>query len=540
MSTTGFTPERSAAIRQLLIDTVADEPRRRKRLQILLTSVLSGVALVLAGGTAALALSGVIHLGGDDTPPAPVPTPTQTVTPTPTPTPTPSPTPTRPLVQSAPVQPHDVDSLPASPRWSLDLPGQSNGCTYVGAYTLSDSRAVYVSGLRPKEYEGSDCYNETTEDLAVTLVDTSDGRVIWTREWAFTPEHIEQSTAFVILGTSGRALLAYPEPGVGPHDVLDLASGRTTGQFVAPGDMQLNRYLRAVPGDSGDVVIAKAQRDTDGRYVEDDVLMRVDPRDVAHPVWTTTAGLRGVDFREPTDGGAAIPITGDGGEGKPNTSRMLDLATGDTSELVGQLAWGMSQVTMATSFPQPDGPGVLRAYGDDGDVVWWRSFSHEDQLLRAEAPGTSTQVFNGSTPDTGEFFIVNAQNITLVDQVTGDEKWSTATPSCVTTPQYWPARATLDVRRDAYIVHNGEGVATCVLSRTDGALLDGPSIPGIQSRLLGLTNLYGYAYASGPGTAYDLQSGATLWTRERKDWESWSFDGGYLISHNGNHIESIG
>ncbi|WP_143466112.1 hypothetical protein [Leifsonia sp. NCR5] len=73
MSATEFTQERSDAIRRLLIDTVDAEPRRRRRFQILVTSVLASAAVVLAGGTAALALTGVIRF---DAPPPPPPVPT--------------------------------------------------------------------------------------------------------------------------------------------------------------------------------------------------------------------------------------------------------------------------------------------------------------------------------------------------------------------------------------------------------------------------------------------------------------------------------
>ncbi len=59
MTAEEFSDERTTALRQLLLDTIADEPRRRRRFQLALTSILAAVAVVLAGGTAALAMTGV-------------------------------------------------------------------------------------------------------------------------------------------------------------------------------------------------------------------------------------------------------------------------------------------------------------------------------------------------------------------------------------------------------------------------------------------------------------------------------------------------
>ena len=60
--------------------------------------------------------------------------------------------------------------------------------------------------------------------------------------------------------------------------------------------------------------------------------------------------------------------------------------------------------------------------------------------------------------------------------------------------------------------------------------------------LFGLTNLYimGTIDGSTPSAAYSLSTGERLWTLDQADWPWWSFDGGYLVSRVGNHIESIG
>jgi hypothetical protein len=231
MSTTDFTPERSAAIRQLLIDTVAEEPRRRKRLQILLTSVLSGVALVLAGGTAALALSGVIHLGGGDTPPAPVPTPTQTVTPTPTPTPTPT---ERPIaVQGSLITPRDVTTPPSRPAWSLDLPGSGDPCEQYTTIDIADGLALFQTGA-VEVGDGGGCDAEH-QNVSLSLVDTVVGKALWSRQWAWTvpagKAYGGTHVSTLVLGTSGHVLVYTGDQSGGPHEVVALTDGRMLGSF---------------------------------------------------------------------------------------------------------------------------------------------------------------------------------------------------------------------------------------------------------------------------------------------------------------------
>lgn len=106
-----FDPARSAAIRELLAETVATDRRRPQHTKFAIIAGLTALALALAGGTAALALTGVIHFGAPAPAPAPAPSPTVSVTPTPTPTP--SPIGAGVQVQPFPVVPHDVSALGA-------------------------------------------------------------------------------------------------------------------------------------------------------------------------------------------------------------------------------------------------------------------------------------------------------------------------------------------------------------------------------------------------------------------------------------------
>ena len=542
MSTTDFTPDRSAAIRQLLLDTVADEPRRRRRLQILLTSVLSGVAVALAGGTAALALTGAIHLGSGDTPPpaAPAPTPPGTPPPTPARTLTPKPAPP-PLVQSAPVLPHDVDSLRPTTRWSLDLPGDPI-CTSANAYTLSDARVVYVSGLRPKEYEGSDCIDHVGEDFGVTLVDTSDGTVLWQREWKFTPKNIAFGVGFEVLGTSGRAVFASAEAGVGPHDVLDLTTGETVGTFE-PGWSGFTpaRDMRAVPDGSGDVLTIQHFLDAQGRTAADDILTRSDPADFAHPKWSRPVGMGGSELGFIVPGGAAMNLDGWTQSGIHRTT-MIELQTGQSSLVPGNVNVyrPMSRILLGSTQSPPNGQTELVAYGSGGQKLWSRTASQAAQVFPAASPGTVPGLVNGyQTSDTGELFVKDAQTLTLIDQATGAERWAIPIPACFTRMSTL-VPAMLDARRDVFLLGSAE--TSCAVSHESGAVVDGPSIPvdGPFFQVFGLTHRYDYDSPAASGAAHDLATGELLWTRERHDFESWRFDGGYLVAGWSNHIESIG
>lgn len=534
MSTTEFTPERSAAIRQLLIDTVEDEPRRRKRLQVLLTSVLSGVAVALAGGTAALALTGVLHFGGGDTAPAPAPTPTPTVTPTPTPTPTATPT-SAPLVVSGTVLPHDVDSLGPHTPWSLDLPGSD--CTGARSFTLSDSRAVYLSGVRPKEYEGAgeadDCAVRPDEHLGLTLVDTSSGKVLWTREWRFTPQQPTYQVGFTVLGTSGRALLFYPNAGSGPHEVIDLSTGEPVASFEPDWNgFQPYFDVQPVPGPSGDVLLLKRDQDAEGRSLSTDTIMRVAPTDLDHPLWTASLpSMHTVLDVPPGDAGGVVAEGWSATDHRETTMVLFDTGAKVTLPPVSVIS--MSRVLIGRPDASQSGDGDLTGYALDGSLAWTKRVPNNSQVFRAASPGDQTI----GTPDTGEFFVADRNTITLYDQATGDELWSVPTSSCVA-GTYGVESAMLDAANDAFVL--AVGPERCELSHSAGTLIARSDRMPSRVYLFGLTNRYSFGYTedASPGTAYSLSTGDQLWTHDQSGW--WSFDGGYLVSRLGNRIESIG
>lgn len=543
-----FDAARSAAIRELLIQTVDAAPSRRPTRRFAMVAALSGVALALAGGTAALALTGVLHFGEPAPAPAPV-VPSSTATPSPTPTSTPAPTET-PIVTSGPILPHDVDALPAQPRWTLDLPGADDGCTLTQSYTLSDGRALYATGLRPKEYEGSDCINETHEDIALTLVDTSNGTKLWSREWAFHVEHLNAlSTTVSILGTSGRAVISYGLPEIGPHEVIDLRTGAMVAPFQ-PGIPGLRASdMVALPDGSGDMLIVRHNTDAQGQTVADDILTRVDPRDPSHPEWSTSlsGGDSSLDPRPLVSG--LVAFTGWAADTSKSTGGLVDVATGQLVPMdqPWRLRYFMRDVVIKDL--STDNTTALSGYDSQGRSLWNRTFASPSQVVEVTMPGAlpGPVYDSGNAPGTGWFTVVTATEVALVDEMTGQDVWRTPRTACASgAPLLW-GEAQLDTTRGAIVIPFTSG-ATCSYAVETGALIGTADLPDLANAriIMGDRQLYtylDYPYDGdpGPGSAYDLVTGRRLWTLPRSsEQDYWEFVGGYLVSRRGSHLTSIG
>lgn len=533
MSTTDFTPDRSAAIRQLLIDTVADEPRRLKHLQILLTSVLSAIAIALAGGTAALALTGVIHFGGDDTPPAPAPTPTQTVTPTPTPTATSTPTqPQRPIaVQSSLIAPRDVTSLPAKPSWALDLPASGDPCEQYSTINIADGLALFQMGA-VQVGDASDCDAEN-QNVSLTLVDTAAGKAVWSRQWAWTVPHDQAyggtRVTTTVLGTSGRLLVDNPEHSGGPHEVIALADGTTLGSFD-PGDQRY--YLPvAVPGDSGDVIMMLPTAQPQ--------IARVNPLDFGNPRWTTAVDGTNASL---------VPL------GVNGLVRMTySVATGFTSALVsvddGRLIPGAFQGAEVADgvalqiASQPDARVVMTAVDPaDGSTLWSRSKAEDSSVGVVDEASAQPGAPVTLRAPTGYLVEFSAASIQLIDARTGADVWSVDATSCAADLRPSYVITGMDPAHDSITFTNGTDL--CRLDAHSGAVLTGVDFAPQKTGgpVFGSDVLYPHTNwdKAGTGTAYDLATGAELWSTPTKAGEHWFFAGGILVRQIGGHIESIG
>jgi len=407
------------------------------------------------------------------------------------------------------------------------------------SWDLSDGRALYLSGIRPKEYEGSDCIYDTDEDIALTLVDTEHGTKLWTREWAFTPDQLSLQTTLRVLGTSGRAVIAYGNPGYGPHEVLDL----TTGQTVAPFDPGIPRFSLArdatTVGDaSGDLLIVDAQRGADGSESSTPSLRRIDPRDPAHPKWSTTVNGNLVDFLPAVDSATAIPISYGRGYGQDSRSftAMVDSVSGavtESSALNNVDTFGSVYVTQTGGL---DGaPRELTGFDATGAKVWTTAAPPGTIAQAVATAGAQAAGSRGGT-DSGLFVVTGADTVTLYDQATGTARWSATATGCG--PQTTGGIGTVQDARDAIVT--SVGGQTCSFDRTTGAPVANTRGDGF-TQLLGTRNSYTYdPQDASAGIATDMATGNVLWTRPRRLWESWRFSGGYLVTNDGNHLESIG
>ncbi|MFF2049965.1 PQQ-binding-like beta-propeller repeat protein [Leifsonia sp. NPDC058194] len=536
MTTAGpvFDPARSAALRDILHETVAAGPARPSRTRFALIGGLVGAAVLLAGGTAALALTGALHFGSPE--PVPVPTtPSPSVTPTPTPTPTVA-TP-RVVVTSGTILPHDVDSLPAQSRWALDLPGIDDGCRMLPqSYDINDGLAVILSGARPKEYEGGPCaQGSRDEKVGLTLVDTTDGEIVWQRTWEYVSDqaNASQVTRFRLLGTSGRAIFVSTDDVNGAHDVIDL----TTGATVATIDPSLT-YAVPVPGPSGDLVVTSDPTRT--RAENRGTISRLDPRDPDHPRWTTGVDAQYVSVSSGTRDPSALPVFSSTGDAAGQAVAMVDLETGSLTKVTGVSDFdrGLDAVTLWRA-PAPDGSATTVALDDTGKRLWSRPAAAGSYLVTVTTPGARPGDEYFDLPSTGELAVVDRSSISLIDQLTGDTVWESSLAGCDPVDFLGVPSAYEDAALSAITVRFSQD-RSCSFDRETGALLPKVGIPYDYFAALGQRNVYVNPYDSDTGTAYDGATGASLWTLPQRTGERWAFAGGYLVRAFGNHVESIG
>jgi hypothetical protein len=523
-----FDPARSAAIRELLAETVAADRRRPDRTKFTIIAGLTALALALAGGTAALALTGVIHFGGLT--PAPAPHPTSSATPTPAPTPTPTPSGLRVQVQPFPVLPHDVSALGTQTRWSLDLPGADDACRMRPlAYDLANGLTVFLTGTRPKEYEGGNCAKHRDENIGLTLVDTTRGAEIWSRAWAFTsPAASPNSYQFQILGTSGRALLDYGAGPSGPHEVIDLTTGKTVAVF----DHGAYGGAVSVPGGSGDIVLT-----TEPSGNGTATITRVDPRDPGHPGWTTRVTAGYLTVADGTADPTTLPISYSPSGAFTSSRASIDLATGAVTTSPGRADYRGAMYFMTLWDEQAaDGSSSFVGVDGAGARLWSRPATPGSFAVEVHAPGTRPGVTFGRA-STGQLAIVDRTSVTVLDQLTGRVAWTTK--GCATQELLGVPTVISDEARSALTVRYAQDTA-CSFDKNTGRQLAGVGIPFDDWDLFGQTNTYGGALAADTGTAYDNATGRLLWSLPKVQGEQWLFAGGYLVKIVGNRVESIG
>lgn len=547
MSATEFTPERSDAIRSLLLDTVADEPRRRRRLQRRVISILASSALVLAGGTAALAGTGVIRF---DQAPAPIGTgsPTPSLTPTPTPTPTSTAAPRAIQIQSTPIQPADVRSLPAHPSWSLDLPGETSTCQQRYVYDIADGLALFTIGSNSATESMPGC-TVGHGDAALAMVDTVEGSVLWSREWKWEGGD-SIGTFLSVLGTSNRALFVDESGGGGPRDIIDLATGETEATLPPDFGAYPNWQLTPVGDDSGDMIWTKPTLGAAGEPVGYTV-ERVDPRDLSRAKWATPMQATKASLALPNFSGSGLVPVEYLASGQVNgwRSGLLDLDTGALShESASGTHVALSKVIIEYRDMTDGIPHTVAALDrTTGETLWTMPFTQGDSISEARSiahrPGWLTADAVGSP--SGDIVVTSPGSLKRIDSLTGNLEMTADIAHCGIDPWSWTngGRDVVDdPERNSLIVVQVQ--KTCSVDRDTGAPtpVDDHGSDSFQWPLFGPEVTYlnsATRVRGGAGTAFDRRTGAQLWTSATAEGEELFFAGGVLVRQSGTHIESL-
>ncbi|MDR6972021.1 PQQ-binding-like beta-propeller repeat protein [Leifsonia shinshuensis] len=538
MTATGpaFDPARSAILRDILHETVANAPTRPSRARFAVLGGLVGAAALLAGGTAALALSGALHFGSPDPAPAPVPTPSTTLTPTPTPTPTATPS-SRPLaVQTTPIERHDIDELGAAP-WSLDLPGTGRQCEQRRVYDIADGLALVKLGAHVVGDGTPDC-NDDLQHVSLSLVDTRQGTAIWSREWSWRAEPL-YDVDVIVLGTSGRVLVADQSLADGPHEVVDLASGRTLGDFAGQkSDVVLNAV--PVPGDSGDIVMTTP-----------DSIVRVDPRDTSTPRWSMGIPGKSADVFPMVGETDFLPVEiqlyAPDAQGSPYESARLDLETGRLDPFVWSANASLdteSHPAVVTKSDASGRPSELTGLDSSGGTTWTRQLPPDSDVYVVHSmtgtPGADTT----SLGATDLIAAVSTSEVTIIDSSSGAVRWSAPATRCglkAVAGQSSPlVTVFLDAEKHAIIVQH-DGTGTCTFAAATGAPQPLPDVGSGVGLLFGPENTYVLSAPPNGGiTAYYRKSGTKLWTSTASAPGYVFFAGGYLVRLEGDRLEALG
>lgn len=568
MSAPRFDPQRSDAIRTMLIDTVEQAPARdhRRQVRIVVLAVLAALGIGVGSSAVAMAVGGIDLFG----PPAATQAAVAPATPTPTPTPTqaaapPTPAPHPLVVTGDPVAPKDILGPPSEqPAWSIDVPGAGDPCQYVTVHSVSDGYALVQSGpTRIPEDVGSNGCQPTETHLWLSLVDTRDGAVVWARDWTWPfLQSSEPQTAVSFLGTSGKVLVrttlmgipaSEPYPFAVPNEVLDLASGATLGDVAFSNSSDASPVVFAVADDSGDVVVGR-QKDA-GTYE----VTREDPVDPETPRWSIElATSRGGITAVPTDSSVLAIGSNAAGAG------MVQVVDIDSGAVMFQGPSGryysyLRGVTLRTTWTA--GVATSVAGIDDAGNEFW---SREDAAGLNAVPlmAASDDPLASGVPTADVLLEHSDGRLESVDGLTGQTRWVADGSACRRGERFtlapdgvviqWasvPSASFGPKNRVAACAFTPEGDPADVGARPDPE-------PNYESPRgwaavydleggWGNGGTFSYKYHSPEGTVptatvRDAITGETLWTRPIATDERWEFAGGYLVGLSGGKMFGIG
>jgi hypothetical protein len=559
-----FDPQRSDAIRAVLIDTVEQAPARdrRRHVRIVVLAILAALGIGLGSSAVAVALGGLDLFPPAATEAAPTPTASASPAPTPTPTPTPTTTPHPLVVTGDPIAPRDVLTAPAAdPLWSVDMPGAGDPCQPISIVDVSDGYALVQSGpTRKPEDVGSGGCDPTETRLWLALVDTRDGEVSWTREWSWP---FDQSTypdvQATVLGTSGRVLVqttlhgvavGQPVPFETPTEVLDLADGHTLGVVDRPDDGSL-LPLQPVMDDSGEVIATRVTVDGSGVRTSTTV-DREDPVD-GTPRWSLTFGAGQSSVNAVRNDSSVLQIDYTDASGRSST-RAVDIDSGATmvDGPYDRSYVYLDGVTLRQSFV-PGATASIAGIDAAGNEFWSRS----------DPAGVTVISVNTSTVTPGAAFLPSSDvlisysdgRLELVDGLSGQTRWTIDGSACGQALYGGFVRAVDGVLIGGYEDHVLCGIAD------DGSLVDVSDRPVLRPswtsplgsaatydsyRGWGTGGVFSYKFLprdpDGPPdmTVRDAVTGEVLWTQPLAPDERWVFAGGYLVGISGGKVFGIG
>lgn len=538
-----FSPERSAAIRQLLIDNVEAEPRRRtSHLRALLTGLI--ITGVIASGSTALALNRDSLFGdpvatADTTASAPTPTASPLPTPTPAAVSTSSP---GLRVTDAPIAPNDVLSPPSGSQWTLELPHSEEPCQDRQAYSVADGLAlVQVGPIRADDDPG--CLR-TNDGMTLSLVDTSSGQLLWTRDWRWDTESEGQGSAYVdttVLGTSGRVLVDSQMDRPGPSEVLDLATGQTLAPFTPSSGNEHVYEVSPVPGGSGDVFATFREFDDDGNQAPFGTVKRIDPRDARNPIWSTRVEGTDLSAREVTNQMMYTSLIYTPLGQTRYAAAVLDLTSGSVSlrDEWTDYEFFTGYTIRPSDYDETDAPRTLNGFDDNGNELWTRAVgpgaSVSEVLTSSVRPGDT--VDTGSRVGNGQFVIGTTTSVSLVEGRTGKTVWETAATDCGTLPgAYGQFAVRLSPDGSALTIGNDVD-RPCRFDTTTGVQLSDSVVPRHFSTAHG--SVLNYDVIDGLGTATDAATGAVVWSVPT-DAFWWFYAGGHLVYFDGFTLKSVG
>ncbi|MCS5720050.1 hypothetical protein N1027_18115 [Herbiconiux sp. CPCC 205763] len=562
-----FDEARSAAIRSLLIDAVEESPRRdrRRQVRIAVAAVLAALGLGLGGTAVAFAVTGVSPFGGVAVIAAPSqsPTPAAPASTTP-PTDAPAgPVPHPLVVTGEPITPHDVLTQPAvTPTWSVQLPGGRDMCEYPRVSDVAEGYALVQTGpTQPPEDSNYDCDLDASR-FSLTLVDTSTGAEVWSREWSWEFTYGDQTSA-TLLGTSGRVLVWDPRGGPGPKEVLDLATGSTVASVAAPEGFTV-RDLYPVPGDSGDVSFVAQKQDAQGQPTTSWAVMRANPGDLATPLWSAAFEADQATTQPITNASSMLQVTHQT-TGQPGLVDVYDVDSG--ALMVGSTTDRSYSYYDGFTIRASDAFDYQRArtiagIDDAGNEMWSRTldsgYAVAPVVQIARLPGSYSQLAS-------EVLLVGpGTQLELVDGATGESRWIVDGAACspgsgldapaLSTYGFW---LTAD---DVVVQFDDEG-GKCGFDHASGAAVDVSQRPSMNYGSDGELARYrlegafgtGGLYSekgqdvppspmpqSGTGTAFDAVTGASLWSVPAFYDERWKFAGGYLVGLSQGRVFGIG